>query len=562
MKFFFTLIIVCIGLLLSAKTQGQSMNPDPNGVYCPLQTITFSVTLPVGPVWSHLDVSGFPLIITGANGNVLNTRGANVSSQISNIQHPNNTTTTFSFTGSFNDDNTPQSFRVTYVINAVNHFYDVTYYKIQSFKEIYPAYSKPDVPPSVTVPRCQTTSFNINFPNVDFVSNNPITTVNPQTIVKFGTITQYQYQLPVGWSLNGITSTGGNWINGTNNVTIIPDPSHGDQEYIQVRPVHPCGSSLAPPPQSQIAISRPAPILSITSGDGNYSLCSGSKDFTVSGLPAGATVSWTITNAALVSIPAPPNNISPTITVTKVGNNGIAMLTATVTSCSFTYTISKNISVGGPSGGVIQSYTNAIYCDTRSFQILASTGFYAYSGIINIVDGAEVAGQYTWSYEGPPPASMNWIDNGNGSVTVSSKTSNKELTLKLRMSNDCGFISNYFYFSSGPCIFSIASTQPAPSVVTDLELADSILSKPIKDGSLTIFPNPATSMLIISGKMGSQKALQYTVNIFDATGVLKRSQKNNGQVQMQLDIKELPAGMYIVELKNETGKRAYKIIKR
>src|SRR5882672_4619471 len=99
MRNFTTFFIGCFTLLFSAKINGQSISPDANnGVYCPLQTITFGVTLPVGIGATNLSVTGAGTTITGGNGFTLVTVPANVTSQPTGITYPGGTTTVFSFT--------------------------------------------------------------------------------------------------------------------------------------------------------------------------------------------------------------------------------------------------------------------------------------------------------------------------------------------------------------------------------------------------------------------------------------------------------------------------------
>lgn len=76
-----------------------------------------------------------------------------------------------------------------------------------------------------------------------------------------------------------------------------------------------------------------------------------SANFSIN-LPAGATVVWSISNPAIATIPA--NSTSPTVTVTKVGEKAIVTLTATVTHCTFTYAITKNIQIGTAQTPTIQ----------------------------------------------------------------------------------------------------------------------------------------------------------------------------------------------------------------
>ncbi|MBK6937896.1 MAG: hypothetical protein IPH18_14185 [Chitinophagaceae bacterium] len=60
----------------------------------------------------------------------------------------------------------------------------------------------------------------------------------------FGEIADYEYQLPAGWKIGSNPSTGSNWIQGTNSVTITSDLSTGNGARIFIRPKNTCGTNL------------------------------------------------------------------------------------------------------------------------------------------------------------------------------------------------------------------------------------------------------------------------------------------------------------------------------
>lgn len=193
----------------------------------------------------------------------------------------------------------------------------------------------------VVVPRCQVVNVPISFSNVQWG------TAFESPTLCFGSITNYEYQLPLNWSLNGQTSTDSNWIPRTNSVTVTSDPSNGVNGVILVRPRNVCGNGLqngqAP---GQIPINRPAPTFSIT---GNQAVCSGASTYTVNGVPAGATVSWSLSNTTYASIPIP--STGTTVDVTRIGSfNTTVTLCATVTDCIQSYpAVCKTIALGQPS---------------------------------------------------------------------------------------------------------------------------------------------------------------------------------------------------------------------
>lgn len=159
---------------------------------------------------------------------------------------------TFTFKGKFGDANQKQSFRVYYTDNT---YYDFEFKQIKSlFYSNQISSSCPAIQPNqatVTAPLCKINSISISFAAVKWNT----AFENPNYC--FGTITSYEYQLPAGWILNSVTSTGSNWIAGTNNVTVTSDFSTGGA--IRIRQANNCGSGLANGQiPVQILINRPS----------------------------------------------------------------------------------------------------------------------------------------------------------------------------------------------------------------------------------------------------------------------------------------------------------------
>lgn len=220
------IIIIALNLILSINIQAQFITPITSNVYCPNTTITFAVTLP-GTNNTSISVFGWATNVAPYTNGI-----------ISNLVIDNtNNITTFNFNGNFLDFNNSQTFRVQYYISGQQHYTEFTYTKIKSFQTTVSESIPLLTPNSITANRCQIQNFNISFNNVQFA--NPW--VDPKQV--YGTEAGYEYLLPVGWVLNGTTSTGSNWITGANNVTVTSDLSHGNGENIQIRAVNSCGTN-------------------------------------------------------------------------------------------------------------------------------------------------------------------------------------------------------------------------------------------------------------------------------------------------------------------------------
>lgn len=363
---------------------------------------------------------------------------------------------------------------------------------------------------TITVPRCQTTSFPVSFSNVQWGANFESPTMC------FGTITTYEYQLPTGWMLNGTTSTGSNWIAGSNSVMITPNLSNGDGSVIRIRPTNSCGTGLqngqAP---GQIPISRPAPALSIT-GSQDY-ICNGSSaTYTISGVPGGATVQWSVSNTSEATITAGGNTNTVTVTKTGTGNTTIT-LTATVTHCSpFVYTRTYDISLGIPQPNpivevLVDPYIGKIQVESTPALPGATYNWYK--------DGVQVIGQH--GSVATIPIRKNVCAVGYG--------------IEAEAINGCG---------------TSARTYKGVYV-------------PPCDGYYAAFPNPASSEVTVAknekSKNADAKPIEI-VRVYDLQGNLKKQQKYNRVKSVSLNVSQLPDGMYYVEVVSGTYKERIQLL--
>ncbi|MCB0741862.1 MAG: hypothetical protein KDB92_12630, partial [Chitinophagaceae bacterium] len=200
--------------ILFATAHSQNITPLQNSEQCPGINILFTVTL---PAQSIQNIQPWPI---------------NVNPIV--VQQPynfiyNGNSITFNFIGKFSDNNNNQTFRFFYTDQSgMPTTWDATFSKIKSlltsnpYSQIFPA------PGSITTDRCQIQDFDISFSNVQYGN------IYVQLAIGYGTITDYEYLLPVGWKLNnGTPSDGVTWQVGDNNVTVTSDLSHGDGESIQ-----------------------------------------------------------------------------------------------------------------------------------------------------------------------------------------------------------------------------------------------------------------------------------------------------------------------------------------
>lgn len=522
-----TLALKAIFICLIIKA--QSISPLESTEECPNINITFNVNIPGkvnSPFVTPVAVNVPPLV----TANAYNIKSSGAS-------------TTFSFQGKFLDYNNKQTFRVNYYdSNYSLQYHDFTYKRIKSlltenpFSVIYPNQTK------IVFPRCQIKTDTISFDNVQY--GNPYETPP----IAYGAVINYEYLLPSDWKLGQTVSDGKTWIASKNKVSITSDLSTGDSGVIRIRPVNTaCGLGLKPGREATISISRPEPILSITANDNTNYLCSGSKSYTINGLPQGAIVVWSLTNPAVATIP--PNSTGPSVVVTKAADAGVATLKAIVTHCSYTYTKTFDILSGPPQSIVINNFTNAIYCgEYNSFNVLPSNGnYYPYQASFRFVDATGVATFYSWKAPyGNGSSPMNWQGSADGNLDMFSKFSNSSILLRCTGSNACGSTSKDYYFSTSGCIVAKANYES--------NLNESL------NKSLSIFPNPAKDILNIF--FPNDLNMENTcVKILDMQGIEISTIKINSYNKV-IPIYGLSSGIYLFKIYNNkkliTTKKVFK----
>ena len=327
MKKYFSLLI----LFVCCKTLSAQIvsTPSKDLEYCPTTNITFSVT-----------IAGYEPFVFGWTNSPI----------IVSTNYPPNTvaaSTTFSFVGRFQDVNIAQTFGVMYKRqNKADTTEYITFKKIKSLYYPTQTGSSGSSPCqqfkanqiSITAPRCQIVNVPIS------VIPTKWSTYGEGSDFCWGSISTYEYLLPNQWSIGFNVSNGSTWILGGASATVTSDLANGVNGVILIRPTNNCGAGLANNiPPAQIPILRPAPTLTIFHPQGY--LCNGqSANYSISGMPTGATVQWALVNASsdlpttLASIVGASN--TPTITVQAVASGqGLYKLRAVVSNCGFSDTV-------------------------------------------------------------------------------------------------------------------------------------------------------------------------------------------------------------------------------
>jgi len=484
----------------------QTITPVPSDPVCPGIVYTFAVSIP-GKLPSVIGSTGSPMIVKPAYNFKTNLSG---------------TLTTFNFQGQFQDVNDIQAFRVNFSFsdNTLTSV-DFNYVKIKSLTiplsssiiNPNPSIIYPN-PTTVKVPICQVTSFAIIFNAVNYT----MPFENPPAI--FGTVSNYEYQLPANWSIGPNISTGTNWIPGSNNVTVTSDLSTGNGFVIRIRPVNTaCAPGLRTGPEAYVAVSRPGPTLSISAVNNNAICIGNTATYSMTGMSPGSTVVWQLESTTNASIQGP--NTNPTVIVkNNSGGNTFVNLKASVTDCAATYIVTPKKIILGPAKAEYISLSNG---PCPEYTISTSSDF---------VNGGPPS-NYTWMFRN--------LTNNSPMETFPNSSYGRRLILDqgsgtyyfgVQIQNNCGTGQIFSITKSITCNFT---------------------------PRLTLSPNPSSESLTIET---SDQSSFTQLKIIDKTGVVRKLAKYSPTQKTTLNISDLPIDIYRVQVLINNEWRTATFIKR
>lgn len=251
---------------------------------------------------------------------------------------------------------------------------------------------------------------------------------------------------------------------------------------------------------------------------GNEPICTSTATFTVSNPPLGGTITW--------SSPSTNINFSPTTgtstTVSRI-SNGTATLIATITNaCSPTTTATYYVRVGG--------------YGSSDYQVSGPSNAGCNSYVTYTCPSLPEATNYNWFY----PSSWSYSDGqGTNMLTLITGSISESGQVGVRVANACdagGSPSIISTFVNGGCSFAPMSFQ--------------------------VSPNPAASSINISPSKNAKAANHSTfteINIYDETIGLKKHKIFNKVNHAIIDISDLSAGTYIVEIIDGAFKERQKL---
>ena len=276
---------------------------------------------------------------------------------------------------------------------------------------------------------------------------------------------------------------------------------------------------------------------------GDPIICTNKTYSITGGLPTGATVAWTAAPSGYVSI-STTNNVA---TVNKIAN-GTITLTATISYCGETYTVTKeNIVVGIPY--VQYSYDGCVYpvaalepgveegpCNSQCYSPSQSKTWCA----ANVYNATNV----TWQKITSIPTTYNfwsgsWSGNNNF-VNILFKSPNQYVELKTTMSNTCGSIEQYYCFNS--------TTTLCPSQMMMMAGGNQ---------TLKVYPNPTSAGNIVSLELYlEEEPIDFensTIQLLDSKNKIILEKTGKKVTKEQLEIPTISSGTYYISITNVNG---------
>lgn len=484
---------------------GQSITPLNTNEFCPNVVINFTITAP----------GTYDLVQLGAwNGASVGTRTIDTAN--------GNTIATVDI--QFVDQNQTQfvkmqCFRGGNIINE----YIYPFKKIRSLL-VYESHSVPSpVLSSINALPCQIQNFSISFNKVTYVN----TSETP--VLTFGTIDNYEYSLPAGWSINGGTPVTGptDYRIAGNNVIITSDDHNGITGYVGIRAVNNCSGNLVTGTPMLIPVVRAKPPLTFSAS----SIVCSSATFTAISVPSWVTnFNWQLTNPAF-TFSSPTTN--PTTITNSSSAEGEISLTISNSTCplTFTYNTSEIIGQSKLVGGtpVVATGLQIYFSPGDENEVCRYTENY-----IPVTSGFN--SNVNWSYvshSGNPQPS--WNGTSSDIYVYFFRTQQTSLVLQLDATNSCGTTSYQFGFKPIDCpsFFATANT------------------------SYTISPNPSIGQIFITKKSTQATEKQKTaetdfnitrISIYDLQNNLRFTQKYDKVSSALINLKNLKSGNYFVTI--------------
>lgn len=268
---------------------------------------------------------------------------------------------------------------------------------------------------------------------------------------------------------------------------------------------------------------------------GAATLCSGTSQYSLGNVPLGAGISWTSSDDNIATVSG-----SNPATLTKMGD-GVITLSAHITVCGYTRTISKTVEVGVPPPYSFNFNGFTYTPDNAPYYCIDGLADFEVS-VINPVAGMS----YWWTVYGGEFR----FGQGTPDVGITTDyTSSDWLDVYVQPENSCGLGS---------------------TVILNIPYCPMFSAK--AGHTYLISPNPASDLITIqtrpagvTGRTKSQPGASgiTEVRIFDNYGNLKKQARfAAGTKQAQMNVANLKTGVYVVEITTGQSRERQQVVIR
>ncbi len=392
-------------------------------------------------------------------------------------------------------------------------------------------------------------------------------TADTYSVTNDPSATSYAWTLPGGWFGTSTTNTISATVGTSGNITVVA--------------VNACGSST----QQTLVITVNAAPSTPAAIDGNAAICGGvAQTYSVSNDPNATSYTWSLPGGWSGS------STSNSINTTDGGSGGVISVTATNgcgTSSAQTLNVTVNTAPATP--GSIAGNTTLCEASAQSYSVAndpnivtynwslpagwsgsstsgsISAGAGASGGVISVTGtngcGTSAAQSITVTVNALPSvsisASANTLCVNNNPVSLTGSPSGGTFsgtgvigsTFDPAVSGVGSFVVTYLYTDLNSC-----SNSDSTTIVVNGCTAMNVAG----EWQVGVYPNPFNNSLEV--QIPAVFGKEATLNLFSTSGQLVMTQKvASGSVK--LNVKDLPFGMYYLQVKTETLTVTKKIIK-
>ncbi len=269
-------------------------------------------------------------------------------------------------------------------------------------------------------------------------------------------------------------------------------------------------------------------------------LCT-SGTYSITGLPSGANVTWTVSNTSVMQLSCTTCN---PVTVTRLADGDVTLTAQITNACGGNYTVTKQIHVGKPT----LFEANYTYSgSTNPMQFYDGTTL-SLNPVCNL-QNADVHTQFTgatngitWSKITSTPTNVPWSPLYTDGIRFYFWNVGQTAVFNVQASNTCGNASYNFGFKSINC-----STGGGGGGCARYSVSPNPASTTLKVGQPNV-PAPCRTAFNKGRFIHVSDPTIATVSVYDVFGVLKIIQKFNNVKTASLNIGRLPVGTYYVDI--------------